>query len=261
MEQLNISMKTEHLITKITKTKYGYNIFFLDEKINVEEQTLIYFRLNKGQFITDKDLENIIKYNETEFIKRKSLVYLIRKRSVLEFKTYLRTLKASNKLIEQLTKEYKQKNYLNDFEFAESLVERLGIRYGKNKIKSELVNKGIHSDIINNLMEGYENKNIEYILEKACKTVRANTYKQAYDKVVRSLISKGFSLSEINKHIDNYLFKENFDQTKSIKLEYQKLLNKYKNKYEDKILINKIKVSLYQKGYSKDLIEEIVRSD
>lgn len=249
------------VINKITKTRYGYNVYINDFKINLEEKTFFNYRLKRGEEISSKLLEQILNENEIEVIKRKSLTYLSRQRSVLQFKTYLRTLNAAESLINELTNNYKEKGYLNDLEFAELLIERLQIKYGKKKIQQSLVESGIHKDIINSLLENYKNPNIEFIVKDTIKKTKANNYTKAKQKVIRSLISKGFDLSETNIYIDNYLKKDNFNEEEAIKKDYFKIYLRYKDKFEGAMLKNKIKTLLYQRGYSKESIENIIRSE
>lgn len=251
----------ELLINNITKTKYGYNLFINDFKINIEEMVFFKYRFKRGQTLTNNLLEQVKKENEVEFIKRKSIVYLSGLRSVLQFKTYLRSLNANEKLVEKLTNEYKTKGYLNDFDYAKSLVERLEFKYGKKRISQQLVQNGIHKDIIEQLLIDYRSPNLELIIESTVRKTKANNYIKAKEKIVRSLVSKGFNLDEINYYLPIYLKKEQFNEYKTIEKDYLKLLNKYKTKLEGTVLRSKLKSLLYQRGYSKEAIERVVRSN
>ncbi len=249
------------IITDIKKTKYGYNIFFDKEKINIEEMVFFKHRLKRGYELSNAFLETLLKENEIEFIKRKSLVYLGGKRSVLEFKTYLRKLNAAESLIENLTSIYKQRGYLNDLDYAKSAVLRLEIRYGKNRIRQELVKKGIHKEIIDEVLNAHTLTNTEAIVKKVCEATKAVNYIKAKEKALRSLISKGFNYEEVEPFIKRYLKKENFNETKSAKLQYEKLKTKYQHQFEGAMLKNKIRQGLYQRGYSKETIDLLLRSE
>lgn len=248
------------LIKNITKTKYGYNLFIADLKINLEEMIFFKYRFKRGQTIDNLLLEQVTKENEVEIIKRKSLVYLSSQRSVLQFKTYLRSLNADERQVESLTNAYKEKGYLNDLEYANNLVLKSQIKYGKNKIRQQLVQNGIHANIIEQLFLTYQNPNIEQIVEDTVRKTKASNYLKAKEKIIRSLILKGFELEEIKYYLDRYLKKEQFDENKSIEKDYLKLLKRYELKLSGLALENKLRTLLYQRGYSKEAIQRVVRS-
>lgn len=249
----------EMQIKNITKTKYGYNVFIDDFKINFEEMIVFKYRFKKGQTLSTKLLEAAKKENELEFIKRKSLVYLGRKRSVLQFKTYLRTLNASEDYINSLAKDYKEKGYLDDYSYAKSVINNLELKYGKRRIYQRLVNDGIYKDIIKDLLTDYKNPYAEQIIASTAKKIKAVNYNKAKQKALRALLAKGFALEEINFYLPKYLKKENYDEKQTIVKDYLKLNQKYQNKLQGAVLVNKLKSLLYQRGYSKEAIEKVLR--
>ena len=59
----------------------------------------------------------------------------------------------------------------------------------------------------------------------------------------------------------DYLEKIKTNDDKYVKVEYQKIYNKYKNKYDQNKLNLYIKDKLYQKGYDLDLINKTIKKE
>lgn len=248
-------------IKYIKKTKYGYNVYSEDLKINIEESVFFKYKLKKGINIKTEIWQNILKENKLEFIKRKALLYLTRQRSTKEFITYLYKLEASNNTVKNLTEEFTTKGYLDDYLYAQSLIKKEQRRYGKNRIKEILINKGIKNEIITELLLEHVDNNLENQIVAACKTVKASNYNEATNKLLRSFIRKGYKLKEIKIYISKHLDKNKFNENEEIKQHYQRALKRYENKYKDSELNLKIRQNLYRKGFKKELIDEIIRGE
>jgi|LSQX01.2.fsa_nt_gb regulatory protein len=247
-------------INEVKKTRYGYNVIFNEERVNIEDSVWSKFKLRRGQSLEKAFFKQLLKENELAKIRRKSLAFLARRRSVFEFKTYLRKLEANFKLIENLTKEYLEKGYLDDYNYALGLIEKEKSRYGKNKIKTLLIKKGIKAEIIEELLENFTNPNLENHVKAACQNVKTANYNQAYQKVKRSLIYKGYESREIDKLIIKHLTKDAFDSKKSIVKFYEQALKKHQKKFSGKELELRVKKALYNKGFTLKEINEIMRS-
>lgn len=248
-------------IKDIKKTKYGYNVYSDGLKTNIEEKVFCKYKLKKGMTIKDNLWQEILKENKPEFIKRKALTYLTRQRSTKEFITYLHKLEASKSLTKQLTEEFTTKGYLDDYLYAQSVIKKEQKRYGKNKIKEILINKGIKNEIITNLLNEHIDNNLENQIIRDCKTIKASNYNEATNKLLRRFIRKGYKLNDIKRYINKHLDKNKFNESEEIKKHYQNALKRYEKKYKDKELNLKIKQNLYSKGFKKELIDKVVRGE
>ena len=65
------------------------------------------------------------------------------------------------------------------------------------------------------------------------------------NKILNSLINKGFYRDDIIECIDSF----NFDDSEIRKKEYNKIYNKLSQKYNGKELEYKVKEKMYQKGF------------
>ncbi len=95
---------------------------------------------------------------------------------------------------------------VNDRRYAELLTRELFERkkYGKSRVKSELFRKGIASDIINEVIEEYENENEPDNVQTIVDIIRKKYYNKLIDeksrqKVVAALVRLGYSFSDIRQ--------------------------------------------------------------
>ena len=72
-------------------------------------------------------------------------------------------------------------------------------------------------------------------------------------KLINYFINQGYEKSMISEIIEDNQKEDN----NIIKKEYEKLYNKYKNKYNEYELNRVIKQKLYQKGFSMDEINNV----
>lgn len=248
-------------IADIKKTKYGYNVYSNNLKVNIETSVFNKYKLKKGTSLTKGEWDNILKENELETIKRKTLVYLSRRRSTKEFIAYLYQLKPPHGLISSLVEEYTKKGYLDDYLYAEAVIKKEKNRYGKNKIKEILINKGIKDKIIESLLIEHVDEFLEQQIIVACKTVKASNYQEAINKLSRSFLYKGYQLKEIKNFLLIHLDKDKFNEDETIKKHYLEALKKYQKKYSNDELNLKIKVYLHNKGFKKETINKVIRGE
>lgn len=244
------------IISDIKKTKHGYHVYIDQEIIHLEMSVFLDYKLKKNQTITLKQFRNIIKDNEIAYIKRKSVIYVARSRSVRDFKVYLRSLNASKELIEELTTSYKQKGYLNDQLYAQDLVHRYEHKYGKTRLKAMLIDKGIHEQIIDDTLKNHIDKNVEFQVKSLCLTVKKENYQKTKETIQRRLINLGYDIQDINTYINKYLI-DNFDELSTIKPHYERLKRKFNN-YDNPKKHEAITNALLRRGYRYETIKKVL---
>ena len=166
--------------------------------------------LRKGDEISEELKLQLIEENQKYFIKIKSLDYLSRRpHSTQELKIKLMQKKYEKRLIQIVLDELQEKKYLDDADFTERFItERIYFKKsGTQKIKSELLKKGIPMDLIEEKLklvvdegESYENA---MLLGK---------------KKMSSLIKRGFDDSKIRMKLFAFLVARgyDFDTTKQV---------------------------------------------
>ncbi len=244
-------------IKEARKTKYGYNVLIKDEVYNIERAVFFKHGLKRGVTINNSQLKQILKESNLELAKRKSLDYLIRRRTTKEFKTYLKRFDVPTSYINELVNEYTKKGYLNDYLYAEIFISDRSKKYGKNKIKRDLLLKGINETIIDELLSQGISSTLEKQVKVASKNVKAKNYSHAYNKLMQSFVRKGFEINEIKPYLKMYLKDVEFDK-EELKKDHEALLKKYKKRYEEQELRQNMIKALERKGYNlKDILKII----
>lgn len=108
---------------------------------------------------------------------------------------------------------------VNDRRYAELLTRELFERkkYGKNRVKSELFRKGISSDIINEVLEEYENENEPDNVQTIVDIIRKKYYNKLNDeksrqKVVAAFVRLGYSFSDIRQAMREFSSDEFYEE-------------------------------------------------
>lgn len=108
---------------------------------------------------------------------------------------------------------------INDRRYAELLTRELFERkkFGKNRVKSELYRRGIAAEIINEVIEAYEEDNDSDNVEKIVDIIRKKYYNKLIDeksrqKVVAALVRLGYSFSDIRQAMREFSCDEFFEE-------------------------------------------------
>lgn len=203
-----------------------FNVF-LDGKFafGADEDLIVDRRLVVGKMLNPEDLEKLLFGAEVgKLMERMYGLFNIRQRSEKEVRDYLKNLSFKRKLkdkeeisdiaIDSLIEKLKQKRLLNDREFAKSWVSARRRSKGKGIIalKSELFQKGIDRDIVDEILE---ESTIEAEIELAKKAIEKKwkiwtslpeleKKKKAYEFLMR----KGFEYEAVKSVIEKLIKKE-----------------------------------------------------
>lgn len=105
----------------------------------------------------------------------------------------------------------KELNYLNDQEFAEAYVRYRSSHSprGNFLIKQELKKKGIRTEFIEKALKPYDQEQaLKTLAEDRWKKIREGDMKKRREKLIRYLLSRGFSLSSIIQTVNSFAQKE-----------------------------------------------------
>lgn len=194
------------VIAKIQK-KNDNNVIVLldnDQKLFLSYEVLLKNGLRKGSEISESHFDFLVKENQKYFIKQKAYTLLGKRlHSVYELRTKLRQKKYDQDLIQITIDELLDSRYLDDTKFAEMFSEeKLRLKlWGKIKLKSELMKKGVSSAIITAVLEEKfpaveeELDNASQLVKKKYNSLKnRNMEKQKLVKRLYAyLISKGYS--------------------------------------------------------------------
>lgn len=189
-----------------------------DEKLFLSYELLLKNGLRKNEEISESRFSELIRENQLYFIKQRAARYLARRlHSINELRIKLRQKGYEIALINQVLDDLTEKNYLNDYQFGsvfadENIKNKL---WGKNKLKAELIKRGLHSsDIDRVLIAKFPSDSGDYdnALELARKkhkqlSSRNLEERKLKEKIMAYLLSKGYdyeTVSEVvRKNIDN----------------------------------------------------------
>lgn len=169
--------------------------------------------LKKGlrrDIVIDEDLYHLlIDENRKYFVKIKASRLLARRiHSKNELKLKLRKSGYEQRHIEQVITEFSELNYLDDKKFAEQFIEEKKKlkRWGNNKIKAELIKRGVHQHIIAEVLGAASPDNEDYnnafsLAEKKLRLIqkRESDEKKISSKIFNYLYSKGFEYDMIRE--------------------------------------------------------------
>lgn len=144
-----------------------------------------------------------------EEAKNKALGFLSRKRlAKKELEEKLIKSGASESVAQEISQWAEEYGFIDDFEYAKSYIADASAikKHGMRKIRFDLIRKGISEFVIDDVLfetGGMDEKeNIRGIIEKRLSDVRD---KKQTDKVIRFLVSRGYSFSDIKKCISEYV--------------------------------------------------------
>jgi regulatory protein len=144
-------------ITRIVKKNEKNIIVYLDnnEKLYLTYEVLLKNGLRKDREIPEDHFQSLIRENQKHHIKQRAFSFIGRRHhSTFEIRTKLRQKKYDNDLIEEIIDDLIANKYIDDLEFARLFTDeniRLKL-WGKNKIKGELIKRGIDQEIISQVL-------------------------------------------------------------------------------------------------------------
>ncbi|MDF2534947.1 MAG: recX [Bacillales bacterium] len=255
------------IIAKIEQQKKNNNRYNLYLDINgiaefafgISDDTLVRFALAKGKELTEAEITNIQFDDLVSKSFRAAMNYIsYRLRSEKEIKTYLKEQDYEEEIIAESVTRLKHYGYLDDLKFAQAYVRNEMNVSGKgpSEIKKVLFDRGISLQLQEEALKEYP---VELQFENAMKWVRKSfrkqrtSYREAYQKTFQFILNKGFSIEQAKSAISEY------DEPDD-NLEWVNLCNsgyKYHRKYhhyDGFEYIQKMKKSLFSKGYQMDLI-------
>lgn len=202
------------LITKISvqkKDRKRYNVY-LDEEFycGLYDDTILKFGLARGDEISEKNINEIVNFDEYIYGKKLAFDYLsYRIRTTAEIKKKLKDKKISEESIGKVIAHLNELKLLNDEEFAKQLVSEKIKRkpVGRRVLKQKLFEKGISREMSEDVLE----KAFEEVDEKELALESLNKYypkiqelerndkrKKAFDHLVR----RGFDFDVIKEVVN-----------------------------------------------------------
>ena len=222
----NILMKK---ISKIKKINNKYTIILSDNSsLSFYSDTLIKYNLLKPREISDKELEEIINYNDYIEAYNKALTYIsYKQRTKKEIKDKL--CNYSIDVIDKVIKKLDELSLLDEKKYIEAF--------------------------LNNINENVWIEKVKKIVDKKINTNKKLPKERLLLKIKNDLILLGYSKNIIDKVLSNIIIEED---NEVIEMAFDNEYKRLSKKYKDKELEKKVKYNLYKKGFSLEGIEEIL---
>ena len=198
------------IITKISIQKdiSRCNIYIDGEfAFGIDYQIKQEFDLYKGKTLDEETIQVLKDKDDIKKAKNKAYKYLsYRQRTCMEMEMYLKSKDYNSHTVENAISQLLKEGYLDDYKFAETFsLEKSSLKgYGPYRIKYELGNKGIESNVIESILSIYEEDTEELtrlVLSKY-KNIMNEDKDVIYRKVGGFLQRKGHSYDTIKKIIN-----------------------------------------------------------
>lgn len=253
-------------ITKIEKKKRLY-LLEIDEndKLYVTEDTIVHFMLSKNMEIDDPTLKAIQKFAQFSYGKNLALYHIsFKQRTAAEVKKYLEKHDIDSNYIPEILENLKKENWINDDQYVDTYLSQ-NISSGDKGgyvLKQKLLQKGINSQLIDQKLAQLDFSNVAD--KTAQKLLRKYQHKLSTqnlkDKIIQSLMNKGFSYTEAKNAFENLEIEKDDDQEfELLSKELDKQYRKYSRKYEGYELKQRLTQALARKGFSFDDINSALR--
>lgn len=248
-------------ISNIKKNNNKYTIILSDNSsLSFYSDPLIKYNLLKPRDISDKELEEIINYNDYIEAYNKALIYIsYKQRTKKEIKDKLCNYSndVSDKVIEKLDELglLDEKRYIEAFVNDQINFGNKGPFYIKKELEKLNINSYYIDECLNNIKEDIWIEKVKKIVDKKINTNRKLPKERLLLKIKNDLILLGYSKNIIDKVLSNVIIEED---NEVIEMAFDKEYKRLSKKYKDKELENKIKYNLYKKGFNLERIEEIL---
>lgn len=242
------------VIKKVRVNKNNVSLTFTDgEKLSISQEAYVSSYLYVGKELSKKEYD---KLNTITSVKKLSeyALGLLTKNHYTEWKMRekLYAKGGEKEAVDYIIQRLKNIDLIDDRAFIEDYLgyaEEKG--YGKNKIKQELLKKGIFQEQIDKIRfnETSEKKKALALVPSLERKYAKYSYEQKKQHIFAALINRGFSHDVANQALNTVSKMNEKDESNKIKVDYKKIYSRYKQKYDGRELNDKVFQALRRKGY------------
>ena len=249
-------------IVKYKKVQNSRYKIYLEngEELTFYEDVILKYHLLIRKHVSDKLIEEMNKSNRYFEVYYVGLRYIrTRFRSAYDIRTLLIKQGYEPEYVDIVIEKLIKQGYINDSLYAKSFINNriVTTNYGPKKIKNELIQHGVDTEIIDKAMIDFDDSiQLEKIEKMAHRSYRSNKSRGGEvlkRKITTDLVNLGYSIELIDIVIDKLDYTPNDEIAKK---EYEKLYKKLSRKYKGEELERKIKEKLYLKGLKYEIREE-----
>lgn len=280
-------------ISKIERQKKRPDRYslYIDEQfaLGVHEAVLIKCGIHKGMTLTPEKLKTIQIAEYQEGLYQKALNYLSyglrtakeihdylmkqfekknkadsedQENKAADAKDYPLEDIASEDFIQPIMQQLMDQNLINDRYYAEAYARTQADIYAKgpDKIRYDLLKKGIDPHIVEDAMEEYQpamiQDNLSKLADKFVASHQKLSQKMLLIKLGQHLITKGYATDQVRDFLQGYSIEPDLDQEWDLLVkEGQKALDKRSRKYSGYELKQRLYSDLVGKGFAYDQVQ------
>lgn len=192
---------------KYNKSKEVFEVIFEDEtKLLLNYNIFEKYKVSVDMDFSETEILEMKYFSDIERAKSRAINYISGKlKTKYEVRLKLRENEFSNEVIDEVLEILENEEYLNDRVYCEIFIEdkkRLN-GYGKNKIKSLLIQKGVSKSIFEDFLDNFEYEDeFDNAVKMGIKKLNLlaneeNKFKKK-QKIINYLAYRGFSFDVIN---------------------------------------------------------------
>ena len=255
--------KTGKIIKKVRINKKNIVLSFTDgEKLEISQEAYTSNYLFVGKELSQKDIDQLNKITSVKKLSEYALS-ILSKGHYTEWKMRekLYAKGGDKESVDYVIKRLKEIDLIDDKAFIEDYLcyaEERG--FGKNKIKQELLKKGIFAEEIDKIHfnETVEKKKAVALIPALEKKYERYSYEQKKRHIYATLLSRGFDHEVASYALNKMSNKNEKDEYAKLKIDFKKTFDRYKRKYEGRELKEKVINYLRSKGYRYNDISKLM---
>ena len=247
-------------IKKMANNKYKISLDNFE--ITTFDNVILEYNLLYKKELTEKELKEISSKTNYFDAYNKTLKYITKKiKSKREVEKYLESFDLKSDEKKEILNKLIGLNLINDRLYCRAFInDKINIsKYGVIKVNKQLQEKGIDYKIIEeellNIDYNIVNSNLESKIKRKINNNTKYTNFELKQRLIMQFTKEGYSKEKILEYINKYISNDG----EILKVQFDKLYYKYKNKYDDKIFLLKLKQKLYQKGFSNETISKLIQ--
>ena len=232
------------------------------EKLKISKEAYLSSYLYEGKSISKKDINKLKDITALSLLLNYALS-LISKRHYSERKMRekLKNKESNYPAINEVINKLKANDLLNDKALMEDLIiwdEERG--FGKNKIIKHLKEQGIPDNLIEKAVfrPSNELKKAKGLIPKLDKKYARYAYENKKQHIYQALLAQGYDYETAKEAITLVKPDKPKAEKEKLLIDFQKIKNRYQNKYEGYELMQKIYAALANKGYKHSEIKLVL---
>jgi len=192
------------VVISFEKQKKGerYNLYVDGEFFSgIEPDVIVKYCFKNYMEIEREKLEQIVLESESFYAFNKALKHLSKSmKTENEIRDYLINKSIRKDAVENAILKLIEYKYINDDLYTKNYVDFYKEKYGKIKLKQNLLNKNINEEIIEKYLSFNEEESLNKIISLIEKQIKNKEIDlKLKQKITRSLLSKGYSFDIIKK--------------------------------------------------------------